>query len=251
MAGTATYRERVALTPGAVFEATLEDVSKADAPAAVIGQVRKLNPGQVPIAFEIAFDPRRIDAARKYVVRATISEDGRLRFTSDQAYPVLTHGHGDKVAIRMRSVPGDNVDRAAPDRPEPSSPLGPLPATYTGLLPCANCAGIRYQINLLPGGHYVQRVTYLREDHDESRYELGTWSLASDGRSLTLNGDPKANALWAVKDRQALRKLDREGRPIESSLPYELVSSAAVEPMEPRLKMTGLFRYHGRCRPFP
>ena len=29
--GTATYRERIALPPEAVFEATLEDVSKADA----------------------------------------------------------------------------------------------------------------------------------------------------------------------------------------------------------------------------
>src|SRR4029434_1841710 len=36
--GTATYRERMALPPNAIFEATLEDVSKADAPAEVIGQ---------------------------------------------------------------------------------------------------------------------------------------------------------------------------------------------------------------------
>jgi heat shock protein HslJ len=37
--GTATYRERMALPPGAVLEATLQDVSRADAPAVVIGQV--------------------------------------------------------------------------------------------------------------------------------------------------------------------------------------------------------------------
>ena len=34
--GTATYRERMALPKGAVFEATLEDVSRADAPAVVV-----------------------------------------------------------------------------------------------------------------------------------------------------------------------------------------------------------------------
>src|SRR3990172_1248087 len=34
--GTASYRERIALPPDAVFEATLEDVSRADAPAEVI-----------------------------------------------------------------------------------------------------------------------------------------------------------------------------------------------------------------------
>ena len=31
--GTATYRERMALPPGAMFEATIEDVSRADAAA--------------------------------------------------------------------------------------------------------------------------------------------------------------------------------------------------------------------------
>lgn len=46
--GTATYRERIALTPDAVFEAMLEDVSRADAPAVVIGSVRIGKPGQVP-----------------------------------------------------------------------------------------------------------------------------------------------------------------------------------------------------------
>ena len=66
--------------------------------------MRKINPGQVPIAFEITYDPRRIDAAGKYVVRATIYEEGRLRFTSDQAHPVLTHGHGDKVTILLRGI---------------------------------------------------------------------------------------------------------------------------------------------------
>jgi putative lipoprotein len=33
--GTANYRERMALPPGAVFEATLEEVSKADAPSEI------------------------------------------------------------------------------------------------------------------------------------------------------------------------------------------------------------------------
>src|SRR5258705_8140694 len=67
--GSATYRERVSLSPNAVFEATLEDVSRADAPAQVIARVRRPNPGQVPIAFEITYDPRRIDPNRTYSVR--------------------------------------------------------------------------------------------------------------------------------------------------------------------------------------
>lgn len=88
--GTAAYRERIALTPDAVFEAMLKDVSKADAPAVVVGSVRIDKPGQVPIRFEIPYDPARIDQSRSYSVRARILVGQRLLFTTDQAYPVLT-----------------------------------------------------------------------------------------------------------------------------------------------------------------
>src|SRR5262249_10458543 len=62
LTGTATYRERLALTPYAVLEATLEDVPKAGAKAVVVARTRKSNPGQVPIAFELEYDPHLIDA---------------------------------------------------------------------------------------------------------------------------------------------------------------------------------------------
>jgi uncharacterized lipoprotein YbaY len=49
--GTASYRERMALPSGAVFEATLEDVSHSDAPASVIATTRLASPGNPPIRF--------------------------------------------------------------------------------------------------------------------------------------------------------------------------------------------------------
>jgi uncharacterized lipoprotein YbaY len=75
--GTATYRERIALPPDAVFEATLEDVSKADAPAEVIGRARVESPGNPPIQFEIPYDPARIDERHRYAVRARIVVAGK------------------------------------------------------------------------------------------------------------------------------------------------------------------------------
>ena len=126
---------------------------------------------------------------------------------------------------------------------ERASPFGTLPATFTRMLPCADCMGIRYQINLLPGGAYMQRTTYLRDGHDESYYELGAWSLANEGRTLALEGGRKGGASWAVKDARTLRKLDLEGRPIESTLPYELARRAALEPIEARVRLRGMFRY--------
>jgi putative lipoprotein len=51
--GCAFYRERIALLPGAVFEATLEDVSRADAPAEVLGRVSLDAGSGSPYAFSI------------------------------------------------------------------------------------------------------------------------------------------------------------------------------------------------------
>ena len=59
--GTASYRERIALPPGAVFEAVLEDVSVADAPASELGRATVADPGNPPFDFDIAYDPADID----------------------------------------------------------------------------------------------------------------------------------------------------------------------------------------------
>jgi putative lipoprotein len=162
--GSATYRERVALTPDAVFEATLEEVSRVDAPSRVLARTRRTHLGQVPIAFEIAYDRRRIDSARRYVVRASIHVGGRLRFTSDRAYPVLTDGHGHSVAILLRAakasspggpisqgglentrwVPvqiGDQVVSVAKGRREPWIELEPRSNRVTGSGGCNRLSG--------------------------------------------------------------------------------------------------------------
>jgi uncharacterized lipoprotein YbaY/heat shock protein HslJ len=230
--GTAAYREREALPPEAVFEAKLLDVSRADAPAHVIGETRKVSPGQVPIAFEIEFESDRIDPGHSYAVRATIHVEGKLRFTSDQSYSVLTRGHGNTVSIVLKGVPGGG---------EETSPLGPLPVTFTGLLPCADCLGIRYQLNLLPQGAYFLQSTYLLDGHDSSYYEVGAWSMS--GSTLVLAGGRKGNGYWSVKNPDTLRKLDNGGNPIDSTLPYELKRSAVLEPMVPRVRFSGMFRY--------
>jgi putative lipoprotein len=100
--GTATYRERMALPPNAVFESTLEDVSKAGAGAEVIGKASIEHPGNPPIPFEITYDPSRIDPSRRYAVRARILADGKLLFATDQQYLVLTGGHGNEVKLLLR-----------------------------------------------------------------------------------------------------------------------------------------------------
>src|SRR5258705_1215813 len=86
--GTAAYRERIALPPDAIFEAVLQDISRADAPAEVLGRVKIDPAGQPPFCFQIAYDDAAVQSGRRYVVRATVLHQGRLLFTTDRSYPV-------------------------------------------------------------------------------------------------------------------------------------------------------------------
>jgi putative lipoprotein len=107
VAGTIAYRERIALPPDAVIKVQLVDVSRADAPAVVIGeQVFAAGGRQVPFAFEIPYDPSKIDERMSYAVQARIEESGQLRFISDRHYPVITRDAPTTVDLVLRSVGG-------------------------------------------------------------------------------------------------------------------------------------------------
>lgn len=87
--GTATYRERITLPPNAMFEATLEDVSRADAPATVLATSRIYPADELPPYRYTLSAPRAdLPATARVVVRARITVEGRLWFTTAQAYPV-------------------------------------------------------------------------------------------------------------------------------------------------------------------
>jgi uncharacterized lipoprotein YbaY len=118
--GTATYRERIALPNGAVFEAMLEDVSRADAPSETIAQTRITSPGNPPIAFTITYDPAKILADRRYAVRAKILVNDKLLFSTDTAAPVITGGRPTSVKLMMRRVGGGQPPAPSPAGSSPS-----------------------------------------------------------------------------------------------------------------------------------
>lgn len=105
--GTLMYRERIALPPGVVAEVWLLDTSLADAPAAEIAYQRINDPGNPPIPFVLEYDPQAIRDNMQYSVRATISHDSQLLFTSDTHYPVLTRGAGNTADILLIMVDRD------------------------------------------------------------------------------------------------------------------------------------------------
>jgi uncharacterized lipoprotein NlpE involved in copper resistance len=111
------------------------------------------------------------------------------------------------------------------------SPIAP-PATYTGLLPCADCPGIDYQLNLLRHHRYVLRLTY--RDRDTHFDEHGHWQLSRDGKTLTLSSKDSQPHKWAVQnDGRQLTFLNGAGNPIHSKLNYTLTRSVRFEPITP------------------
>ena len=101
--GTVSYLERIALPPNAIIQVRLEDVALADAPAKTIAQERiTLGDRQVPIPFELKFDPKTIEEKHTYVVTARILVDDKLRFLSDKAYPVLTRNNPVRVEMILK-----------------------------------------------------------------------------------------------------------------------------------------------------
>jgi len=102
--GSVTYRERIALPPNAQLEIVLADVSLADAPYKAIAEKKIIPAGQVPIQFELNFDPNKIMSNYTYAVMARITEDGKLLFINDQSYQVLTRGRPNTVEMVLKRV---------------------------------------------------------------------------------------------------------------------------------------------------
>lgn len=100
--GDVYYRERIALPPGAKITVMLEDVSRADTAATIIGKQEistEQSEQQVPIGFEIDYKRGDIKPNHRYALRAQIhSADQQLLWATTDHYGVLTH-----------DMPQDNV----------------------------------------------------------------------------------------------------------------------------------------------
>lgn len=224
--GTAIYRERIALPPEAVFEATLEDVTLADAAATVIGRT-VVNSPTPPIRFAIPYDPADVSPGRRYSVRATISVNGQLRFTSDRIYPVLTVEAAEELEILLRGVRVAPPVAAADEQGATPAHGLRLPASFRGDLPCADCEAVRHHLDLWPDQVFHLRREWLGKDM--VRGDMGRWRVDPSRRALVLHGGAEMPLQFQILGPDRLRQLDLMGQPIDSDLPYELTSEGTLE----------------------
>lgn len=121
--------------------------------------------------------------------------------------------------------------------PAMAAPAG----AYVGVLPCADCVGLEYRLDLLPEGVFYLRMVY--RDRPRDFYEIGTWSIDEAGKTLTLSGRDVEPLRLSVDGDDKLTLLDREGGRIESQLNYSLYRSDLLTPLTPQVSLRGMFRH--------
>jgi copper homeostasis protein (lipoprotein) len=96
-----------------------------------------------------------------------------------------------------------------------------LPATFSGLEPCADCPGIRATLALSAGGAYVLTLHYLERDVPDVVY-TGPWSYDKGTSRVKLSSKFGAPQYFLVVDARTLRVLDRSGNAISTRAPQTL-----------------------------
>lgn len=128
-------------------------------------------------------------------------------------------------------------------REAPAAGLGPLPATFSAILPCADCVGLRHQLNLFPGGGFVLALTYFRDGRDETFYEMGWYTFSADSSELSLATHDPQGTRFAIPGDGVLRLLDRDEHEPDTMRTLDLRREPTLVAIEPRLMMRGSYSY--------
>jgi len=113
-----------------------------------------------------------------------------------------------------------------------------LPASFGGVLPCADCPGIRHHLDLWPEGGFALQREYLEQDRTDD--VIGRWHVDPQRNALILSASEAPE--WQILGNGHLRLLGSDGQPIDSELPYEL-APGMLDPFDIAMPMTGEFVY--------
>lgn len=99
-----------------------------------------------------------------------------------------------------------------------------IPGVYEGVLPCADCSGIRTAVYVRAKGTYTRVSHY--EGREGSWEEAGVWHVdfapdakTTEGATLVFEPILSDNPVWkALPEGNKMRLLDRDGKVIEGGL---------------------------------
>ena len=109
--------------------------------------------------------------------------------------------------------------------------------SFTGTLPCADCPGIQYHLNLYRDGRFEVRQEYL--ERGDINIINGIWLL--EKRNLHLVNQQHTLPAFYFSSNNRLAMLDLAGKPISSALNYQLERTAEFSKLDTRQPMLGLY----------
>jgi copper homeostasis protein (lipoprotein) len=148
-----------------------------------------------------------------------------------------------------------NIFKVGEVAPDPEVPVVggvhdlPLPASFTGDLPCTDCGQVRVRLNLWPDQVFHLRRTWIGKDmHRDS---IGRWSVDPATGALDLRGAGEELS-FAILGPDRIRLLPRAGEdtPGEESAARELQAQPEFLPFEPHLPLRGMLTFVGDAARF-
>ncbi len=232
------------MPPEAVLTVSIEDVSRADTSATVLAESKQaFGDRQVPLEFALQVPSSKINPDSNYNLRAKIELDGQMRFITTRSYPVLTRGAKNKADLWLDAVqPGASGQTRSRGFAAPiaeTADFGALPATFSGVTPCADCPGIEETLTLRGDGLFLLRRIY--QDKSANPF-IEHGRCAREGNKLVLTNASGVQYYEKISD-DTLRKLDTSGNPIDTTANIDLNRAAQVNLISDSHEWRGEFRY--------
>ncbi len=150
LSGEVTYRERIALPPGATLSVSLIDLA-APARSRISASAPIASPGQVPLTFNLGFDESIVLPGNSYALNAEIIDaGGRVVFRNAEPYAVAPLALSGPISILVgRVVAAD----APPPVAEPVPEAAPEPPALPPIL------DVTWRVEAIDGAPVVARST--------------------------------------------------------------------------------------------
>lgn len=170
--------------------------------------------------------------------RVTVCKDPkgewRLATNSARAKPATTAATSASAAAPAAAIATAGAATAAATPAQAGFPTT-LPASFSGVLPCADCPGMQYRVDLRDDGSYRMRTTYQERGANGSGKDVddaGAWQLVLDGTRVTLRSDANTTMTFAIRNPDTLRLLDKSGHEFKTKLNYDLKRTPTYTPIE-------------------
>ncbi|HMB56667.1 MAG TPA: META domain-containing protein [Arenimonas sp.] len=144
--------------------------------------------------------------------------------------------------LTTASKPTDAADNSVAAEAATNAEKPVWPASFSGIVPCADCDGLKYDLNLFADGVYFLRATYMGKHAGENGFDdVGRWTKGEDGKTIRVRGGLASPLKFLLLDDGSLRLLDDSGAPPTLAANTRLQRDVDFRELEPKIPLRGMF----------